>query len=149
MSYVHARLVATYGEHDAIEALRAELGKDGMTLQHWEAFCVARSLCCFSDLDQKPWTLLAQREDAPFSSDDAPADAMRHTLHSALKFLKPKQAKILRMRYGIGKRSHTLQEVADVVGLTRERVRQIQMKSEDKLRWILRREFGIEGIPNR
>ncbi len=39
----------------------------------------------------------------------------------------------MRLRYGIGEREHTLQEVAERLGITRERVRQIQVKAEEKL----------------
>jgi len=52
-----------------------------------------------------------------------------------LKTLSPVEEKILRMRFGIGyDRDHTLQEIAGEFGLTRERIRQIELKSLQRLR---------------
>jgi RNA polymerase primary sigma factor len=53
----------------------------------------------------------------------------------ALRTLSPREEKVLRMRYGIGERSeHTLEEVGQSFGVTRERIRQIEAKAIDKLR---------------
>jgi RNA polymerase primary sigma factor len=52
-----------------------------------------------------------------------------------LQMLSPNEEKVVRMRYGIGcEREHSLQEIADVFGLTRERIRQIEVKAFQKLR---------------
>ncbi len=49
--------------------------------------------------------------------------------------LTPREARILRLRFGIGvDRNHTLEEVGEVFDLTRERIRQIQMQALRKLR---------------
>ena len=54
---------------------------------------------------------------------------------AALRMLTPREAKILRLRYGIGEKvDHTLQEVGEEFELTRERVRQIEGKALGKLR---------------
>jgi RNA polymerase primary sigma factor len=54
---------------------------------------------------------------------------------SLLRMLSPTEEKVLRMRFGIGcDREHTLEEIAQVFGLTRERIRQIEMKAMQKLR---------------
>src|SRR5579872_1170483 len=54
---------------------------------------------------------------------------------SVLKTLSPSEEKIIRMRFGMGyDREHTLQEIAAVFGLTRERIRQIELKAMQKLR---------------
>jgi RNA polymerase primary sigma factor len=60
---------------------------------------------------------------------------MRDEAATALKMLTPSEERVIRMRYGIGcDREHTLQEIANEVGLTRERIRQIEMKAFQKLR---------------
>ena len=49
--------------------------------------------------------------------------------------LSPNEEKVIRMRFGIGyEREHTLQEIADNFGLTRERIRQIELKGLQRLR---------------
>jgi RNA polymerase primary sigma factor len=51
-----------------------------------------------------------------------------------LEALSPREAKVLRMRFGIGEKSeHTLEQVGAVFGVTRERNRQIEAKALKKL----------------
>jgi RNA polymerase primary sigma factor len=59
----------------------------------------------------------------------------RDKMANLLRMLSPSEEKVLRMRFGIGcDREHTLEEIAQVFGLTRERIRQIEMKAMQKLR---------------
>jgi RNA polymerase sigma factor (sigma-70 family) len=54
------------------------------------------------------------------------------TVSNALSAITPRERKIIEMRYGIGEyvgRTHTLEEIGDVLGIQRERVRQIEMKA--------------------
>ncbi|MEK7773466.1 MAG: RNA polymerase sigma factor RpoD [Deltaproteobacteria bacterium] len=52
-----------------------------------------------------------------------------------LDTLTPREEKVLRMRFGIGeKQDYTLEEVGKVLGVTRERVRQIEAKAIRRLR---------------
>jgi RNA polymerase primary sigma factor len=51
-----------------------------------------------------------------------------------LKLLSAREQKILRMRFGIGGNEHTLAEVGATMSLTRERIRQIEVKALRKLR---------------
>jgi len=56
------------------------------------------------------------------------------TLYSIINTLKPKEKQILELRYGLTNLpSMTLREVSDIVGRTRERVRQIQKEAERKI----------------
>jgi RNA polymerase primary sigma factor len=56
-------------------------------------------------------------------------------LNKALSTLTAREEKLIRMRFGIGETSHhTLEELAQTFGLTRERVRQIEGKALSKLR---------------
>ena len=56
-------------------------------------------------------------------------------LEQVLDTLTPREARILRLRFGLqGGRSHTLEEVAQVFELTRERIRQIQKEALRRLR---------------
>ena len=55
-------------------------------------------------------------------------------VHDALDSLRPIEARVLRMRFGIGTTEHTLEEVAKKLGVTRERIRQIEAKGLRLLR---------------
>lgn len=56
-------------------------------------------------------------------------------LHEALETLRPMEAEILRLRFGLdGNEGHTLREIGEVYSLSRERIRQIQQRALDKLR---------------
>jgi len=49
--------------------------------------------------------------------------------------LTPREAMILRMRFGVGQKDeHTLEEVGQRFGVTRERIRQIEAKALGRLR---------------
>ena len=55
--------------------------------------------------------------------------------HEVLGTLSLREQRILRMRFGVGeKNEHTLEEIGNVFGLTRERIRQIEAKALGKLR---------------
>jgi len=58
-----------------------------------------------------------------------------HQTAGALKMLPPNEERVLRLRFGIGcDREHSLEEIATVFGLTREGIRQIEVRALRKLR---------------
>ncbi|MGA2666641.1 MAG: RNA polymerase sigma factor RpoD [Patescibacteria group bacterium] len=60
---------------------------------------------------------------------------MKGHVGESLIFLSPREQKILKMRFGLEDgRTHTLEEVGKEFGVTRERIRQIEAKSLQKLR---------------
>jgi RNA polymerase primary sigma factor len=67
--------------------------------------------------------------------DSATMESLRETTHSVLAQLTPREAKVLRMRFGIDLNTdHTLEEVGKQFDVTRERIRQIEAKALRKLR---------------
>jgi RNA polymerase primary sigma factor len=66
--------------------------------------------------------------------------SLKEEIDKVLSTLTPREEKIVRMRLGIGERTdYTLDEVGDVFGLTRERIRQIEAKALRKLKHPSRR----------
>lgn len=100
-------------------------------------------------ISQEPMSL-----DVPVGSEDTgmlgdfiedetilgPADAtsnqlLKEQLHSILNSLSKRERAVLEMRFGLKDgESHTLEEVGQALGVTRERVRQIESKALRKLR---------------
>ena len=67
--------------------------------------------------------------------DSATVESLRETVHGVLSQLTPREAKVLRMRFGIDlSTDHTLEEVGKQFDVTRERIRQIEAKALRKLR---------------
>ncbi|MEM1243975.1 MAG: RNA polymerase sigma factor RpoD [Pseudomonadota bacterium] len=67
--------------------------------------------------------------------DSATVAGLRESMHRILDSLTPREAKVLRMRFGIDMNTdHTLEEVGKQFDVTRERIRQIEAKALRKLR---------------
>lgn len=63
----------------------------------------------------------------------AEARALRDCVVEALSELTPREERVLRMRFGIGMADHTLEQIGNLFGVTRERIRQIEAKALEKL----------------
>jgi len=73
-------------------------------------------------------------ESAAQPEDALAADEEKAMVLSLLNEVEPREANILRMHYGLdGKSPMTLREIAKYLGLTRERIRQIQRGALTKL----------------
>ena len=67
--------------------------------------------------------------------DSATSEGLRESTQNILAGLTPREAKVLRMRFGIEMNTdHTLEEVGKQFDVTRERIRQIEAKALRKLR---------------
>ncbi len=67
--------------------------------------------------------------------DSAASDSLKNITNEVLSSLTPREAKVLKMRFGINMNSdHTLEEVGKQFDVTRERIRQIEAKALRKLR---------------
>ena len=84
--------------------------------------------------------------------DRATAEGLREATLEILETLTPREAKVLRMRFGIEMNTdHTLEEVGKQFDVTRERIRQIEAKALRKLRHPSRSEklrSFLEGDEN-
>jgi len=74
-------------------------------------------------------------EDSPPPTDLAYHKLLHEELEKVMTALSPREARILGMRFGLRDgRAHTLEEVGEKFGLTRERIRQIEHQALDRLR---------------
>jgi RNA polymerase primary sigma factor len=76
-------------------------------------------------------------EDTNLSSpvETTTKESLRETTGELLSNLSPREAKVLKMRFGIDMNTdHTLEEVGRQFDVTRERIRQIEAKALRKLR---------------
>ena len=74
-------------------------------------------------------------ENAEKPLDQTISDGLSDSTHDILSSLTPREAKVLRMRFGIDMNTdHTLEEVGKQFDVTRERIRQIEAKALRKLR---------------
>jgi len=87
-----------------------------------------------SDEEVSLGELIEDKSVAGLSEELINAD-LREAINAALKHLTPREEKVLKMRFGLGHsgREHTLDEVGNHFGVTRERVRQIEAKALFKL----------------
>jgi len=74
-------------------------------------------------------------ESSPTPPQSAYQNLLREKVEEVLATLTPREARILRLRFGLHNgRSYTLEEVGQKFGLTRERIRQIEGKALRRLR---------------
>ncbi len=74
-------------------------------------------------------------EDAPPPDDTATYNLLREHLEDVLNSLPPREVRILQLRYGLlDGQAYTLEEVGRKMGVTRERVRQIEAQALSRLR---------------
>ena len=131
------KLVQELGREPTVEEIAAELG-----LPVEKIIEANRTAADTLSLD----TPVGDEEDTSIGSfvpDDmtpGPADAtsnalLAEALKEILDTLTEREADVLRMRFGMfDGRSHTLEEVGQIFGVTRERIRQIENKAIRKLR---------------
>jgi RNA polymerase primary sigma factor len=74
---------------------------------------------------------------APSPEEQAERREFREQVLGLLEILTPRDRELMRMRYGIGyAQEHTLEEVGERFGITRERVRQVEAHALRKLKGI-------------
>ena len=74
-------------------------------------------------------------DDAPAPAEAVASTLLKEQLMDVLNSLTPREAKVLRLRYGLDDgKARTLEEVGKEFNVTRERIRQIEAKALRKLR---------------
>ncbi len=142
----HKSLYQTLGREPTPSELAANLEIDVAQVE--ELLCLARepmSLDAMASEDSDtPIIELIENTDAEQPSAARDEADLREQINEVLADLSPREEKVIRMRYGIGEPTHySLEEIGTRFALTRERIRQIEIKALKKLR-LSRRRQGLE-----
>ncbi|MDP2710779.1 MAG: sigma-70 family RNA polymerase sigma factor, partial [Solirubrobacteraceae bacterium] len=74
-----------------------------------------------------------ERAESPY--ERAAEILLREALCQALRHLPDRERRVLELRYGLdGRRAHTYEEIGRMLGVTRERIRQLERRSLQRLR---------------
>jgi RNA polymerase primary sigma factor len=85
--------------------------------------------------DESELGLYLEDQTTPSPAQVTQANILHERIDEVLSALTPREARIIRMRFGLGhERPYTLEEVGTKFGLTRERIRQIEGKALRRLR---------------
>jgi RNA polymerase primary sigma factor len=75
-----------------------------------------------------------EQDQIPSADDALLRDSLRTHLSACLDELDPKEEKVLRLRFGLDEEDpKTLKEIGEMMGLSRERIRQIEAQALEKL----------------
>lgn len=77
---------------------------------------------------EEPWRIDQVEDEGPTPEELVEQRWLAKNVYEILSTMDARIARILRLRYGIGCVGHTLEEVGEILGVTRERVRALQAK---------------------
>ncbi len=135
---VARQLEQEYGRQPTPEEIAQEMGLDAdkvrwMLRVSWRPMSLERPIGDDGDSDELG-SFIEDRA-TPMPTDDASQRLLAEKIQEMLTTLSPREARILRLRFGlVDGCSHTLEEVGQRFGLTRERIRQIEGKALRRLR---------------
>ena len=127
------RLGQPPGVEDLADAMDEEVSKiEWMLKVSWLPLSLESPV---GDEEDSELGMFVEDESIPSPSQSAYTNMMNDKVHELLASLSPREARILRLRFGLENgRSYTLEEVGEKFGLTRERIRQIEGKALRRLR---------------
>ncbi len=147
---VMRRLEQEHGARPTPEEIAREMGMSARKVQ-WMLKVSYKPLSLeqpVGDEEDSELSMFIEDESTPTPAQAAQDNLLREKLEEVLSTLSPREARILRMRFGLANgESYTLEEVGEKFGLTRERIRQIEGKALRRLRHPLRsrllRDFAL------
>jgi RNA polymerase primary sigma factor len=125
------------GRKPTMEEMAAELHCEPRKVQwmlkvSWQPLSLERPV---GEDEDEEFGSFVEDESAPSPSQSALNTLLREKMDDVLATLPPREARILRLRFGLQNgRAYTLEEVGQKFGLTRERIRQIEGRALRRLR---------------
>jgi RNA polymerase primary sigma factor len=138
MERVRGELTVKNGAEPTLEQIAKELGitpEDARVLQAAGRQTASLDFAPHGDEESGTLQELLHTEAAPDLGKDIDRATLRERLDQMLRWLPPRYREVIELRFGLKDgRTWSLEEVAGQLGVTRERVRQIQAAALDKLR---------------
>ncbi len=137
LTHTQRRLMQELGRDPTVEEIASEMQLPEKKVRHILKISqdiVSLEAPVGSEEDSKLADFI-EDEEAISPSDSTNRQLIKENIRSLLRFLNPRERKIIEMRFGlIDGVGHTLEEVGKEFGVTRERIRQIEAKVMQKLR---------------
>ncbi|HUW71735.1 MAG TPA: sigma-70 family RNA polymerase sigma factor [Candidatus Humimicrobiaceae bacterium] len=137
-SQVKRRLLQDLGREPLAEEIAAEMGLEVDKVHHIQRISqetVSLETPVGEDEEDSILAEFIEDEKAIAPSIEAARTLLRERLKNILVDLTPREQKILAMRFGLEDGiTHTLEEVGNEFGVTRERIRQIEAKALERIR---------------
>ena len=149
LTHTQRRTVQELGREPTVEELAVELEMDIKKVRH--ILKISQDIISLeapvgSEEDNTLGDFIEDK-DAVSPFDATNRQLKKESVHEMLKFLTPRERKIIEMRFGLADGiGHTLEEVGKEFGVTRERIRQIEAKVLQKMR-DHPRSSSIKDIP--
>lgn len=139
MEYSYQKLLASCGVSTNDEHLEDLLKLFGLSREHWQTFRATRDALRFSELERDEYHKIKSipAADSPVLAHIIDEEMLQATLSEMME-LDERECQIIGARYGLVHEEMTLQECGERLGITKERVRQIQTRGEDRLRTLLK-----------
>jgi RNA polymerase primary sigma factor len=137
LTHTQRRLVQELGREPTVEELAVEMEMDVKKVRHIQKISqdiISLESPVGSEEDSKLGDFIEDEEAInPFEATNR--QLKKENVHAMLDFLTPRERKIIEMRFGLSDGiGHTLEEVGQEFGVTRERIRQIEAKVLQKMR---------------
>lgn len=129
-----AKFAKRNGRIPAESRFSKELAASHVLEDQWQGFISTRHMESLSDIRPED----SSRFIIDMSEEQDSVLDIKRIVTEGLRTLTTRQARIVSLRHGIiGDRAHTLEEIAGMYEITRERVRQIQKIAEEKLKKVI------------
>ena len=137
-SQITRRLVQDLGREPLPEEIASEMETEIEKVRHIMKISqdtVSLETSVGEDDDESTLRDFIEDTDTVLPSQDAGRQLLREYVKDVLVELSPREQKILKMRFGLEDGvTHTLEEIGQEFGVTRERIRQIEAKALERIR---------------